>query len=66
MAGLIGPPRREQGLERMAPGAAIAGVDPDAGADARVQRLARIDVVKLEAYRQTLNDPDPIAGRARR
>ena len=46
----------------MAPGAAIAGVDPHRDTDAREQRPVRIDLVKLEAYRQTLDDLDPVAG----
>ena len=56
----------QHGLERMAPGAAIAGVDPHGDTDAREQRPARIDLVKLKAYRQTLDDLDPIAGRVLR
>src|ERR1700733_8187802 len=50
----------------MAPGAAIAGVDPRGDTDAREQRPVRIDLIKLEAYRQTLDDLDPIAGRVLR
>ena len=53
----------QHGLKRMAPGAAVAGVDLHGDTDAREQRPARIDLVKLEAYRQTLDDLDPIAGR---
>jgi hypothetical protein len=43
----------------MAPGAAIAGVNPRGDTDAREQRPVRIDLIKLEAYWQTLNDLDP-------
>jgi hypothetical protein len=50
-------------MERMAPGAAAASIDPHGDTDAREQRPVRIDLVKLEAYRQTLDDLDPIAGR---
>src|SRR5580698_6297323 len=53
---------RGHGLQRMAQRTAIAGVDPHCDADARVKRPARIDLVKLESYRQSLDDLDPIAG----
>src|SRR3954469_13513313 len=54
--------RRGHRLERMAPGAAIAGIDPYGDAEAREQRPIRIDLVELKAYRQTLDDLHPIAG----
>src|SRR5215469_944455 len=47
----------------MAPGGTTAGVDAHGDTGAREQRLVRIDAVKLEAYRQTLDDLDPSAGR---
>src|ERR1700723_1737757 len=56
---------REHGPERVAPHA-IAGVDPRGDTEAREQRPARIGLVKLEPYRQTLDDLDPIAGRVLR
>ena len=53
----------QRGLERMKPGAAMASVDPRGDTDAGEQRLVRIDLIKLEAHRQTLDNLDPIAGR---
>ena len=41
----------------------MASVDPRGDTDARKQRPVRIDLIELEAYRQTLDDLDPIAGR---
>jgi hypothetical protein len=59
----LGRLRRDHGLERMAPSVAIAGVDPRGDTDARKQRPVQIDLIELEAYRQALDDLDPIAGR---
>src|SRR4030095_3767008 len=55
--------RRKHGLKQMEPGPAIACVDPRRHTYAREQRSTRIDLIKLEAYRQALDDLDPIAGR---
>src|ERR1700731_3802968 len=47
----------------MAPSASIPGVDPRSDADAGEQRPVRIELIKFEADRQTLDDLHPIASR---